>query len=79
MSETPSAEPPTEDLHQDPLLTMVHDSLSQPEISDSSDIAQLLSVSKSTTHKDSKCTLVHRQYVFARANKAATQLINRGH
>ena len=71
--------PPTEDLHQETLLAMVHDSLSQPEILDSSDIIQLLSVNKSTTHKDYKNTVkVHRQYVFARANKGATQLINRG-
>ena len=78
-SETSSPDPPTEDHHHDPLLTMVHDSLIQPEISDSSDIAQLLSVNKSTTQKDSKCIAkVHRQYVFARANKAAAQLIDRG-
>ena len=55
-SETPTDDPTTEDLDQDPLLVMVPDSLSQPEISNSSDIDQLLSVSKSTTHKDSKCT-----------------------
>ena len=79
MFETPSADPPTKDHHQDPLLAMVHDSLSQPEISDSSDIAQLLSVNKSTTQKDSKCIAkLHRQYVFARVNKAATELIDRG-
>ena len=77
--ETPSADPPTEYIHQDPLLTMAHDSLRQPEILDSSDITQLLSLTKSTTHKDSEhTTKVNRQYVFARANKAATQCINRG-
>ena len=58
MSESPSTDPTTEDLHQDPLLTMVHDSQSQPEISNSSDIAQLLSINKSTTRHIAK---VHRQ------------------
>ena len=77
--ETPSAEQPTEDLHQDLFVALVHVSLSQLEILDSSDIAQLLSVNKSSTDKDSKCIAkVHRQYLFGRANKAATQLINRG-
>ena len=74
-----TSEPPPEDLHQDPLLTMVHDLLSQAEICDSSNIAQLLSVIKSTTCNDSRFTAkVNRQYSFARANKAATQLNNRG-
>ena len=78
-SETPSADPLTEDYHQDPLLTFAHDTLSQPEILDSPDIAQLLSVNKSTTQKDSKhIAKVHRQFAFARANKADTQLIDRG-
>ena len=78
-SEAPSDDPTTEDLDQDPLLALVPDSLSQPEISNSSDIAQLLSVSKSTTHKDSKCTAkVHRRYVFARAKKEVTQHANGG-
>ena len=58
---------------------MAHDSLSQPENSDSSDTAQLLSVSTSTTHKDSRyISKVHRQYVYTRANKVATQLIDMG-
>ena len=79
LSETPGADPAPEDLHQDSLVTMAHDSLSQTEISDSSDVAQLFSVNKSTTHKHSKCTVkVHTQYGFTRAHKSATQLINRG-
>ena len=58
---------------------MAHDSLSQHEILDCSDIAQLLPVNKSKTHKDSKCIAkAHTQYVFARSNKAAIQLIDRG-
>ena len=52
-SETPSDEPSTEDHHQDPLLVMVHDSLSQIEILDSADIAPILSINQSTTQKDS--------------------------
>ena len=75
-SETPDADPSAEDCHHVPLLTMVHNSLNQPE---TSDIAQLLSVNKSTTHKDSRhIAKGHRQYVLARANKTAIQLIKRG-
>ena len=48
LSDTPSAESPTEDHQQEPRLTLVHDSLNQYEITDSSDIAQILSVNKST-------------------------------
>ena len=44
------------DTHHDPLLAMVHDSLNQPEITDSSDIAQLLSINKANTQKDPQYT-----------------------
>ena len=73
LSETLSDDPPTVDYHHDPLLAMVHDSLNLPAISDSSDIAQLLSVNKSSTQKDSKhLATVHRQDVFARAKTSAS-------
>ena len=60
-SETPSDDPPPDD-YQNPLLAMVHNTLSntlsQPAILDSSDIAQLLSVSKSTKTKSTPNVLL---------------------
>ena len=56
LSDNPSDDPPPEDLHQDALLPMVHDSLNQPEISNSSDIGsasfcqQVYHPQKSQTH-----------------------------
>ena len=65
-SETPSDDPPIEANYHDPLLAMVHDSLNQSEITDSSDIAQLLSINKANTQKDPQLTAtIHTSYIYA--------------
>ena len=56
-SETSSDEPSIEDTHHDPLLAIVYDSLNWSEITDSSDITQLLSINKANTQKEPQHTV----------------------